>query len=243
VGRKALARCLSDVAAMAGKPVAALVTLGLPRENDPKWAQAVYAGMSELARRHGVAIVGGETTAVPERTLLSVALLGTVDRSACVKRSGAVAGDAIFVTGELGGSLEGKHLNFEPRIEQGQWLAAHFSMHSMIDISDGLAGDLRHITHSSGVGAELLAKAIPVSDAARKGSKPPMQAALEDGEDFELLFTVPPHEAVALLDAWKLRFPGLKLSCIGKITKNPGFVLHEGNRTRDIQEHGYTHFA
>jgi thiamine-monophosphate kinase len=243
VGHKALARCLSDVAAMAGKPVAALVTLGLPQENDPKWALAAYAGMSQLARRYGVAIVGGETTTVPERTLLSVALLGTVDKTKCIKRSGALAGDTIFVTGELGGSIQGKHLDFEPRIKQAQWLAAHFSMHAMIDVSDGLAGDLRHITNSSGVGAELLASAIPVSDAARKGSKPPMQAALEDGEDFELLFTVPAREAVALLDAWKLEFAGLKLSCIGKITKNPGFILHEGNRTRDILEHGYTHFA
>lgn len=243
VGHKALARCLSDVAAMAGKPVAALVTLGLPRAYDPKWAQAVYAGMNELARRYDVAIVGGETTTVPERTLLSVALLGTVDKKTCIKRSGAVAGDAIFVTGELGGSIHGKHLDFEPRIEQAQWLAAHFSMHAMIDVSDGLAGDLRHITNSSGLGAELLAEAIPVSVAVRKGSRPPMQAALEDGEDFELLFTIPACEAVALLDAWKLQFAGVKISCIGRITKNPGFILHEGNRTRDIQEHGYTHFA
>lgn len=243
VGHKALARCLSDVAAMAGKPLAALVTLGLPQQNDPKWAQAVYDGMSELARRYGVAIVGGETTTIPERTMLSVALLGTVEKTICIKRSGAVAGDAIFVTGELGGSIQGKHTDFEPRLEQAQWLAKNFSINAMIDISDGLAGDLRHITNSSGVGAELLASAIPVSDAARKGSKPPMQAALEDGEDFELLFTVPAREAVALLDAWKLEFAGLKLSCIGKITKNPGFILHEGNRTRDILEHGYTHFT
>ena len=243
VGHKALARCLSDVAAMAGTPVAALVTLGLPRQNDSKWALAVYDGLSELARRYGVAIVGGETTTIPECTMLSVALLGTVDKAKCIKRSGAVAGDAIFVTGELGGSIQGKHMDFEPRLEQARWLATNFSIHAMIDISDGLAGDLRHITNASGVGAELLADAIPVSATAHKGIKPPLQAALEDGEDFELLFTVPACEAVALLDAWKLRFAGLRLSCIGKISKNPGFILHEGSRTRDIQEHGYTHFA
>jgi thiamine-monophosphate kinase len=243
VGRKALARCLSDVAAMGGKPVAALVTLGLPRGYNPKWAQSVYAGMSELARRYGVAIVGGETTTVPEGALLSVALVGTVDKNKCVKRSGAMPGDAIFVTGELGGSIQGKHLDFEPRIEQAQWLVEHFAIHAMIDISDGLAGDLRHITNSSHTGAELLADAIPTSDAARKGTKPPIQAALEDGEDFELLFTIPARQAVPLLDAWKLQFPGLKLSCIGKITKNSGFILREGDRIRNIQEHGYTHFA
>ena len=174
---------------------------------------------------------------------MSVALVGTVDKNKCVKRSGAMPGDAIFVTGELGGSIQGKHLDFEPRIEQAQWLVEHFAIHAMIDISDGLAGDLRHITNSSHTGAELLADAIPTSDAARKGTKPPIQAALEDGEDFELLFTIPARQAVPLLDAWKLQFPGLKLSCIGKITKNSGFILREGDRIRNIQEHGYTHFA
>src|SRR5262249_28984842 len=162
-----------------------------------------------------VAIVGGETTSNPERTLISVALLGFVPRGKGVLRSGAEAGDAIFVTGELGGSRAGRHLDFEPRLEEARWLAKHFSVHAMIDLSDGLAGDLRHLLKASRVGAELLAASIPISRAAKLASragsaaKPPLLAALTDGEDFELLFTVASRDAVPLLDAWKKEFPEL----------------------------------
>ena len=144
IGHKALARALSDIAAMAGTPTAAVITLGLPRAFDPKFVEAVYAGMNALARRHHVAIVGGETTTNPGGMLLSIALLGTVAKDKCLLRSGAGAGDAILVTGELGGSLAGRHLDFEPRLAEARWLAEHFSIHAMIDLSDGLAGDLRH---------------------------------------------------------------------------------------------------
>src|SRR6266852_9531726 len=167
VGHKALGRCLSDVAAMAGKPVAALITLGLPANFKAEFIEAIYSGTNALARRHEVAIVGGETTSNPERMLLSVALLGTVARGKAVLRSGAEAGDAIFVTGELGGSLAGRHLEFEPRLAEARWLAQNFSIHAMLDVSDGLAGDLRHILKASRVGAELLATAIPISRQAR----------------------------------------------------------------------------
>ena len=167
IGRKALARCLSDIAAMAGTPNSALVTIGLPREYDPVFVEKIYSGMNELARRYDVAIVGGETTTNPGGILISIALLGTVARDKCILRSGAKPGDAIFVTGELGGSLEGKHLDFEPRLAEARWLAEHFSLHAMIDLSDGLAGDLRHIVKASKVGAELLGTSIPASRTAR----------------------------------------------------------------------------
>jgi thiamine-monophosphate kinase len=120
IGRKALARCLSDVAAMAGTPTAALVTLGLPEHFDVEFVAKIYAGLNRLAQQRGVAIVGGETTTNPGGILISVALLGTVPRGRLILRSGARAGDAIFVTGELGGTLAAKHLDFEPRP------AAHF---------------------------------------------------------------------------------------------------------------------
>jgi thiamine-monophosphate kinase len=249
VGHKALARCLSDVAAMAGTPTAALVTVGLPRDFDSQWVEAVYAGMSALAERHGVAIVGGETTTSPERVFLSIALLGTVGKRTCVLRSGSQPGDALFVTGELGGSLAGHHLDFEPRLAEAQWLAAHFSIHAMIDLSDGLAGDLRHLLRAANAGAELFTPAIPISRAAKAqareepSARPPLLAALSDGEDFELLFTVASRDAVPLRDAWRERFPDLALTCVGKITPSPGLTLRDRDGVKPLTEHGYTHFA
>jgi thiamine-monophosphate kinase len=249
IGHKALARCLSDIAAMAGTPTAALVTLALPREFDLTRVEKIYTGMNALARRHDVAIAGGETTVNPERMLISIALLGTAPRGKCVLRSGALAGDALFVTGELGGSRHGHHLDFEPRLAEGRWLAETFSVHAMIDLSDGLAGDLRHIMKASRVGAELLGSAIPVSRSARASSKaessakPPLLAALTDGEDFELLFTAASKDAVPMIDAWKLQFPKVKLTCIGKITNREGLAIRDKEGVRLLEAHGYVHFA
>jgi thiamine-monophosphate kinase len=249
IGHKALARCLSDIAAMAGTPTAALVTIALPQNFDVKFVEAIYAGLNRLARQHGVAVAGGETTMNPERTLISVALLGWVPRGKAALRSGAKAGDAIFVTGELGGSLAGKHLEFEPRLAEARWLAETFRPHAMIDLSDGLAGDLRHILRASRVGAELLKTAIPIARAARARAKaqppakPPFAAALTDGEDFELLFTVASGDAVKLLDAWKKQFPKLRLSCIGKITAGAGMTIRDRTGLHPITSDGYIHFA
>ena len=249
IGHKALGRCLSDIAAMAGTPTAALVTLALPREFDAKRIEKIYAGMGALARKHGVAIAGGETTTNPVGMMISVALVGTATRGKCALRSGALAGDAIFVTGELGGSLAGRHLEFEPRLAEARWLAANFTIHAMIDLSDGLAGDLRHILKASGVGAELLTDSIPISRSAKLASKeegsakPPLLAALTDGEDFELLFTVAAKDAVTLLDAWKAQFPAVKLTCIGKITAREGLTLRDKQGVRKLEAHGYAHFS
>lgn len=249
IGRKALARCLSDVAAMAGTPVAALVTIALPRDFDPEQAAKIYIGLNALAETHDVAICGGETTTNPDRLLISIALVGTVPRGKQVLRGGARIGDAIFVTGELGGSLAGKHLDFEPRLAEAGWLAGHFSLHAMIDLSDGLAGDLRHILRASGAGAELLKSAVPVSRAAKlaarenPAARPPFLAALADGEDFELLFTVAGGDAVKLVDAWKKKFPLLRLSCIGKIVAGEGILIRDRGHSFKLDTHGYTHFA
>jgi thiamine-monophosphate kinase len=249
IGHKALGRCLSDVAAMAGAPSAVLVTLALPPTFEPGVVEAIYDGMNALARRYDVAIVGGETTTNPERMVISVALLGWVSRGKGILRSGAEAGDAIFVTGELGGSLAGKHLDFEPRLAEAAWLAQHFKVHAMIDVSDGLAGDLRHVLKASRVGAELLSTSIPISLEARRkakaesSAKPPLLAALTDGEDFELLFTVTSRDAVPLLDAWKKQFPKIPLACIGKITASEGITIRDKQGVRPLTAHGYEHFS
>jgi thiamine-monophosphate kinase len=196
-----------------------------------------------------VAIVGGETTSNPERLLISVALLGEVARDKCVLRAGARDGDALFVTGELGGSAAGKHLEFEPRLAEGRWLADHFSIHAMIDLSDGLAGDLRHLMERSQVGAELAVRNIPISRAARLRArtgtprKPPLAAALTDGEDYELLFAAARRDAVQLADAWRKEFPKVRLSCIGQITAAPGLKLRDAQGVRALHEHGYVHFS
>jgi thiamine-monophosphate kinase len=249
IGRKALARCLSDIAAMAGTPTAALVTIALPEKFDAEFVAKIYDGMNVLAREHGVAIVGGETTTNPERILISIALLGTVPRGKQILRSGAQAGDAIFVTGELGGSLAEKHLDFEPRLTEARWLTEHFVVHAMIDLSDGLAGDLRHILKMSKLGAEILKSAVPVSRAAKlrakknSPAKPAFVAALTDGEDFELLFTVASKDAVKLLDAWKKKFPKLKLSCIGKIAAGDGILIRDKSGSHKLNAKGYEHFG
>jgi len=249
IGHKALGRCLSDIAAMAGTPSAALVTIALPHKFDIHFVEGIYQGINALAREHAVAVVGGEMTRNPERTLVSIAMLGFAPRGKAILRSGAKPGDALFVTGELGGSLTGKHLEFEPRLVEARWLAEHFSIHAMLDLSDGLASDLRHILNASHVGAEVLAKAIPIAREARRmaksesSAKPPLLAALTDGEDFELLFTVASRDAVLVLDAWKKQFPKLKLSCVGRINSGEGISIRDKDGVRPLTAHGYVHFA
>jgi len=248
IGRKTLARCLSDIAAMAGTPSVALVTIGLPQKHDLEFVSRIYNGLNALAKKHGVAVAGGETTANPGGIFISIALLGTVARGKQVLRTGAKTGDAIFVTGELGGSLMEKHLEFEPRLAEARWLAEHFAIHAMIDLSDGLAGDLPHILKAGGGGAEILKSAVPISRAAKlqaqkNPAKPAFAAALTDGEDFELLFTVAGKDAVKLLDAWRKKFPKVKLSCIGKITGGGGIAIRDKTGSQRLDAHGYEHFA
>jgi len=250
IGHKAIARCLSDIAAMAGTPSSALVTLALPRDHDVARIEALYSGMNATARRHGVAIVGGETTANPGGMLISIAMLGTVEKGKCPLRSGARAGDAVFVTGELGGSLAGRHLDFEPRLAEARWLAANTDLHAMIDLSDGLAGDLRRLIEASHAGAELHGPTIPISRAARQHfaaapstARPPLPAALTDGEDFELLFTVAARDAVAVKDGFRAAFPELPLTCVGRITAEPGLRLRDARGLHELHAQGYAHFA
>ncbi len=248
IGHKALARCLSDIAAMGGTPHSAVVTLGLHKDFDTDWIQRFYEGMGTLARAHEVAIVGGETVRTPSGMFASIALTGWIPTGqAALRRHGKVR-DALFVTGLLGGSLKEKHLDFTPRLKEGQWLVSQFGVQTMMDLSDGLAGDLQLLCQASGVGAQLWGDYIPISreakERARQGdtAKPALVAALTDGEDFELLFAIAPQKAVQLKDAWKEAFPDVPLSCIGTLTEGTEVYLRDRNGIRPLRHHGYDHF-
>ena len=242
IGRKAMGRALSDIAAMGGRPTHALVTLGLPEGFDEGRLTAIYRGAGEMGAEHNTYIVGGEITRTSE-LLISVALIG---HGGGITRHGSGEGDAVFVTGELGGSLAGKHLDFDPRLAEGRWLAEHFDIHAMIDLSDGLATDLRHLLGDN-LGAELLTPTIPISRAAKEparanpSGKTALLAALTDGEDYELLFTLPAKQAVPLHDQWKAEFPELPLHCIGKITGLPGLHLRDNKGIQPFHAQGYDH--
>ena len=247
VGRKAISRALSDIAAMAGEPLSALVTLGLPSDFDFEKVSEIYQGIRERAALFNVSVSGGETVRSTQGIFLSISMVGWVPQGRLLLRKNMRPADALFVTGYLGGSRSGKHLDFIPRIEQAKWLADHFEIHALMDVSDGLAGDLQRLIEASGLGIELLSESIPVSkeakQAARQSGASALSRALSDGEDFELLFTVPASVAVKLLDAWKERFPGLRLSCIGKVVPEKGIrILSRSGRLTKLDCHGYDHF-
>ncbi|MCS1411241.1 MAG: Thiamine-monophosphate kinase [Verrucomicrobia subdivision 3 bacterium] len=249
VGRKALARCLSDIAAMGGAPDSALITLGVPADRDHSFLMKLYEGLNALAVKYDVAIVGGETTRCPGGLFISVALTGYAGPEGGIQRAGSLVGDAIFVSGQLGGSLSGQHLEFEPRVNESRWLVEHFMPHAMIDVSDGLGMDLGHLLRAGGVGALVDESFIPVSRAAKirardkVSDKSPLLAALTDGEDFELLFTVASSDAVAVKDGWQAEFPDLPLSLIGQIESDSGLRLKGRNGIRSIDGiYGYDHF-
>jgi thiamine-monophosphate kinase len=202
-GRKALAANLSDIAAMAGLPIAAVVSVALPRANGRGLAEELYLGLRDGADVFGVPIVGGDTNSWDGPLVVAVTMLGESTGRGAVTRAGARPGDWIFVTGPLGGSIRGHHLDFTPRIREAVAIHAAVELHAMCDISDGLAADLNHILDESHCGAVLVAEAIPISRAAEELSglsgKPPLQHALGDGEDFELVFTVAPADGEKLL--------------------------------------------
>ncbi len=243
IGRKAMARAFSDIAAMTGTPTHALVTLGLCEKHKSAFVEKIFKGLRDIAAEYNVNIVGGETTTLPKLTL-SISLLGTCFKP--ILRNGSQPGDAIFVTGEVGGSIIRHHLEFTPRIKEAHWLAENFDLHAMIDLSDGLATDLRHLLHKNR-GAEILTKTLPVRREARllakenPGGKTALLAALTDGEDYELLFTVAAKHAVTLLDDWNLQFPETSLKCIGKITDKSGITLRDDKGIKPLTIHGYDH--
>lgn len=228
VGWKAMARNLSDIAAMGGLPRWAVVSIGLRPDTPVRNVEQLYAGLRAAAGLFGCAIVGGDTTHVAREPFVVVTLVGEVERRRLVCRSGARAGDAVFVTGKLGGSIRGKHLRFIPRIHEARWLTQHFRIHAMMDVSDGLASDLQRLVDAGAVGFDVVSRAVP-----RNGS---LRAALTDGEDFELLFAVDARDAEALKRRWPFRLP---LTEIGRAIRRR-MVLLDG---APLTVRGYDHFA
>lgn len=240
VGRKAMAVNLSDIAAMAGRPVAAVVSVGLPRQGGRTLAEELYAGLRELADAFATAVVGGDTNSWDGPLVVSVTLLGEATGTGPVCRSGARPGDWLFVTGPLGGSILGKHLRFTPRVQEALALHAAVELHAMIDVSDGLAADLHHVCTESGCGAVLQAEAIPIAPAALTlpDGRPPLEHALTDGEDFELVFAVSPRDGQRLLDTQPV--PGITLVRIGECVAE-GYWLEEAGQRRPLEPRGYVH--
>ncbi len=233
IGRKALGVSLSDIAACAGIPRYALVSLGIPKNTSVRAAEQISKGLFDLAGEFGVNIVGGDISLAKELTL-DVSMVGIVEKKHLVLRNGARPGDIIFVTGSLGDSILGKHLRFIPRVKEARFLVKNFKVNAMIDISDGLAQDLGHILEESKVGALIYADLIP-----RHRSATSLKSALYAGEDFELLFTLSLKEARKLTAKESAIFHP-----IGHITeKREGLRLIDRNfRERIIKPEGYQHF-
>jgi len=244
VGYKALAVNLSDIAAMAGTPVAAFVAVALPGRNPADLAERLMLGMAPLAGRFGVALAGGDTNVWDGPLVVSLTLLGESNPPGPVTRSGARVGDVILVTGPLGGSLLGRHLRPEPRVAEAMALQRAARLHAMIDISDGLASDLGHVLEASGdLGAFLDADSIPIHPDARtiaaSDGRTPLDHALNDGEDFELCLTMDAAEADRLNAAPPA---GVVLHRVGVVTAEPGLMMiHEGGAPSRLFAKGFDH--
>jgi thiamine-monophosphate kinase len=260
VGWKCLARAVSDVAAMGGVPRCFLLSLALPVSHTGRWLDEFLGGLRRAARKFDCVLAGGDTTRRRE-ILINVTVVGEVRTGYALLRSGARAGDLLYVSGPLGEAelglrvlrkskghtksrnpLTKKHLYPEPRLALGQWLADHGLATAMMDLSDGLSSDLPRLCAASGVGARVESRKIPVvqvSAANRKRGIDPLHLALHGGDDYELLFTVQPHKVMKL----PRRFRGVALTPIGSITEKPELMLlQENGRERQLVAGGWDPF-
>jgi len=241
VGYKAMAVSLSDCAAMATVPIAAVVSVAMPKGFGEKELKQLHSGIVLAGDKFACPLVGGDITCWKgkEPFAVNVAMLSRPTGNEPVKRSGAKVGDAICVTGALGGAISGRHLNFEPRVKEAIKIAQMVKLNAMIDLSDGLSSDLNRICRASGVGAIINAEQIPLSQQAGKAEEQ-LSSALNDGEDFELLFTLSPQECQKLLSKWK---GPLAITQIGTITDTKKMqIAMPDERIHDLQARGYDHF-
>ncbi|MFZ1005436.1 MAG: thiamine-phosphate kinase [Candidatus Sulfotelmatobacter sp.] len=255
VGHRCLARGLSDIAAMGGEPVAAFLSLALPRGLPKGWVEGFTRGLLTLAKRYGVTLAGGDTAESPDGILADIVVVGTVSKGKSVLRSGARPGDRIYVSGELGGSAAAiaemgkkpkrklnpqdypRHFVPEPRIELGRILREKGLASAMIDTSDGLSTDLAHICAESRMGAEILAEAIPRASVGKPAQEVDLQLALHGGEDYELLFTAPRGKQIPS------HIAGVPIAMIGHITRGRTmFLISKNGVRRKLTAQGWEHF-
>ena len=255
VGHRCLARGLSDIAAMGGEPVAALLSLALPRDLPQVWVGRFLRGLIRLAEKFGVTLAGGDTAESPNGILADIMVVGSVPRGKAVLRSGARPGDRIYVSGALGGSAaavqqmsknskrklnpaeNSRHFFPEPRVELGRILRERGLASAMIDTSDGLSTDMAHICEESGVGAEVEGELIPRASVGRPAHEVDLELALHGGEDYELLFTVPPRKRVPS------RIGRVPITQIGHITRNRKVFLRNRHGVGyELKPRGWEHF-
>lgn len=246
VGHKALAVNLSDLAAMGSRPEAAVVAVALPRQGGEALGHGIQAGIARLALAEGVALAGGDTNTWDGPLVVSVTAVGSVPSGGAWRRDGARPGDRIVATGRFGGSILGRHLAVTPRCREAVAIAERFCVHAAIDVSDGLSLDLSRMMVASGVAAILDLDAVPVHpDAERlaaQDGRTPLDHALSDGEDFELLLALPPHEAGRLIAEWDAERLQTPLTMIGEVTSGAGVWTRSGEgEPRQFIPRGYEH--
>jgi thiamine-monophosphate kinase len=229
VGWKAMMRPLSDFAAASAVPQFALITLIVPQQTRVAWVQRLYRGLLRAASRFEVSIVGGETSNTPGPISISVTVIGFVEKSCSASRQGGRSGDDLFVTGRLGGALKQRHLKFIPRIVESRWLTKNFSIHAMMDLSDGLGADLPRLARASKVGFDLELENLPLAVGAS------VDNAISEGEDYELLFAISARDRNALKRQWRRKFPKLLLTRIGCLSRKSHIAKRKLPR-------GYLHF-
>lgn len=253
VGHRCLTRGLSDIAAMGGEPIAAFLSLALPRNLPQGWVDQFLKGLLKLAETFHVTLAGGDTAESRAGILADIVVVGSVPRGQAIRRSGARPGDRIYVTGRLGGSaatlkllLSGRklrpadfqgHFHPLPRVEAGRILRKKRIASAMIDISDGLSTDLAHICEESGVGAEVLAEAIPLASIGKPACAVDLNFALHGGEDYELLFTAPRSKRVPS------RIAGVPITQIGQIRRGKHISILDPMAVRsELRPQGWEHF-
>lgn len=233
VGRKALAVSLSDIAAMGGIPKYCLISQSAPSDASIKMIDDFYSGFLKLADEYGVELIGGDTNR-SDKFIFDVCVIGEVEKKYLTRRGGAKVGDKIYVTGRLGGSIKGRQYDFTPRVKEARVLVRDFKVNAMIDVSDGISSDLRHIVESSGVGAVIYEKNIPIAESSS------LKDALGGGEDFELLFTMPGDISGKILS----ERVGAPVKKIGEIRpKKDGVrIICKNGKEAELKAAGYKHF-